>query len=617
MSHFELEVDPAGVAVAASALAAFEGEVQAAADGLTGVLPEVQASWTGEAATALTAESEALRTHAAAATAHFAAAGAAMARFAEAAATAVDVDVPRLNMAWDDAQETRDRDVAARRQQEQERASALFGLDLVPAQGALGPYAAPRAALPPVTAPSVAASDAALARTRRRLEREFDDLREDLRAEARRAGGELAAATVVPVTREQAQRYAAGGIFGGLFGAFGAGPGVFALQSTLPLTALQLAQTLDLPTDSTSLGGMLDDARALGLPPLDYANVLEAYWQARAYEAAGIDPAEWDPSRGVDHNRETILAVYDYYGRLYRANPGMEWAGLANLVGPGFAASFFDLGMARDVAGALARLPDLPSRLTDPMQALAGASDEQLQFFEQTFLTMQKDIFRDMGGMHEAYLDGPGGLERIQELYDAKIIDEQTMVAWRNIDTGVATDDPTLLHEGARGLAYREQFTVIGDDWDAMRDHPPMGEAITYVFTAVGKPSIPGARFPGDVSPLIVPVTPARIPVLDPSDLPFVPGLPFVDVPDHIELPAQVKVRTSLPDFNVADRDSRWAYFTADTLPRYIDLLEQDGVVRDLTAGDLAQRIAQERTLHRLPEVLAEHDPRDWRPVVE
>lgn len=185
------------------------------------------------------------------------------------------------------------------------------------------------------------------------------------------------------------------------------------------------------------------------------------------------------------------------------------------------------------------------------------------------------------------------------------------------IDQGAATADPVLLHEGARGLAYREQFDIIGRNWDRMRDHPPLGDAVTYLFTVVGKPSVPGARFPGDVSPLVVPVTPERIPLPDPGDLPFVPGLPFVDLPDHIELPSQVHVRTSLPDFNVADRDSRWEYFNADTMPRYVELLEQDGVVHDLTAGDMADRIAHERTVRRVPPILAEHDPRDWRPVIE
>jgi len=118
--------------------------------------------------------------------------------------------------------------------------------------------------------------------------------------------------------------------------------------------------------------------------------VLEAYWDARAFEAAGVDPADWDPSLGADHNRETILAVYECYGRLNRGDPAMQWAGLANLVGPGFAASFFDLDMIRGAAGTLADLPDLPGDLTDPFRDLAGSSDEQLAFYERTSLPCRR-----------------------------------------------------------------------------------------------------------------------------------------------------------------------------------------------------------------------------------
>ena len=231
---------------------------------------------------------------------------------------------------------------------------------------------------------------------------------------------------------------------------------------------------------------------------------------------------------------------------------------------------------------------------------------------------MQKDIFTDMGAMPEAYLDGPGGLARIQEMHEAGLIGIPTMRTWETIDLGRRTGDQQLLNQGAEGLARREQFDIIGKNLDAMRDHPPFGDAITYVFTAVGRPSVDDTRFPGEVSPLDVAVTPRRLPVPDPRDLPFVPnfpGLPFVDVPDEVVLPAQIKVHTSLPDFDVADRDNRWAYFTADTLPAYIDLLDA-GHVADLTAGDMQERNGQERTLRRLPEILAQHDPRDWRPVI-
>jgi len=260
-------------------------------------------------------------------------------------------------------------------------------------------------------------------------------------------------------------------------------------------------------------------------------------------------------------------------------------------------------------------LPDLPTELLGPVEALAQASDSELAFYEERFLIMQKAIFDDMGAMHEAYLGG--GMEAIEEMLAAGIIDEDTRDSWLNVESGVRTGDASYLHEAARGLAHREQFDIIGDHWDSMRDHALTGPGVTYLMTVVGKPSLPEARFPGEVSTLIVPVTPSRVPVYDPADLPLVPGVPFFDLPDAVELPAQVKVRTTLPDFNVSDRDQRWAYFTSDTLPRYVELLDEQGRVRELTEQDLAQRLAAERLGARLPDVLAQLDPRQWRPVVE
>ena len=60
----------------------------------------------------------------------------------------------------------------------------------------------------------------------------------------------------------------------------------------LPLTALHADLVGPLPTDSASLLRLLDRARALRLPPLQYARVLKAFWQARGLEAAGINPVD-------------------------------------------------------------------------------------------------------------------------------------------------------------------------------------------------------------------------------------------------------------------------------------------------------------------------------------
>ncbi len=84
MTRFSLDVDPVAVRSAAGSVAAFQGEVEDAAARLDLLLPQVQASWTGQAATALSAECAGLRAQVTLAADHFAAAGAALATLAEA-----------------------------------------------------------------------------------------------------------------------------------------------------------------------------------------------------------------------------------------------------------------------------------------------------------------------------------------------------------------------------------------------------------------------------------------------------------------------------------------------------------------------------------------------------
>ena len=60
-------------------------------------------------------------------------------------------------------------------------------------------------------------------------------------------------------------------------------------------------------------------------PPPPPASMLRRRWLDCAFRHAGIDPAHWDPSRGVDVNRRTIERVYDYYGGLYLHDARLEW----------------------------------------------------------------------------------------------------------------------------------------------------------------------------------------------------------------------------------------------------------------------------------------------------
>jgi hypothetical protein len=269
---------------------------------------------------------------------------------------------------------------------------------------------------------------------------------------------------------------------------------------------------------------------------------VEAYelrdaWFNRALASAGIERASWHPARGVEENARTVEAVYDYYGRLFVQHPHLEWAGMAGTIGPAFYAGFSDLGFVPD-AGRRA----VVTLLGPAARRLAQRVTGDLGFYETTFLTMQKKIFEDQAPMHEAYV--VDGLPEIEKFYRARIIDEATVEAWRQIETGRRTGDPTLVDRGNRTLLFREQFDIIDRFYVRMLRHDrPGGEIFTYLLTLAGVPSVPGAHS-----------FPERYPRT------FVAPLPG----------AAISVRTPLADGNIAVFADRWKLIDDDTLPEFL-----------------------------------------------
>ncbi len=344
--------------------------------------------------------------------------------------------------------------------------------------------------------------------------------------------------------------------------------------------------------DPALLRERLDLFRGMGVPPREFSTLLQVYYVSVAADKAGIDLTQWDPNRGASALSDIIQRVYTYYGNLYLDHPWMQWAGMANMVGPSFAAGFYDLSLFRRVAGWLDK-PGVPF----DMSVIAHASDQELKFFETTFLSMQKDIFYDQASMHEAYLEG--GMGAIRELEAAGLIDSRTSLAWDQIDEGRLTGDADLLAAGNTALLRREQEDVIQYNYDRMYDRPVTGPAFTYLMTAIGEPSIPGAHSFSDYKPLVVTIdTPG------PDNIPFTPW----DNP----LEGEVNVTTPLPDGNIAHFDDRWTYITEDTLPAYQELIrEHPDQAREIIGTDVGDRIDDYRIYHRL-DSLAEQYLTDW-----
>ncbi|WP_375493751.1 hypothetical protein [uncultured Jatrophihabitans sp.] len=357
--------------------------------------------------------------------------------------------------------------------------------------------------------------------------------------------------------------------------------------------------TTRLPTNVAELQQLLDAARADGVAPMHYGALLHQYWVAKAAQRAGIDLDGWDPRKGVDGNRSTISAVYNFYGSLYLKNPRLQWAGLANLVGPTFAGGFMDLDefkhLATELGKPIDKLPGFVRAALPPeLQALdmvSHLSASELGWYEHKFMAMQKHIFFDIGAQHEAYIDG--GTTATNELARAGLIDRATSLAWQQIPHG----DAAHLRAATTQFANREQNTVIADQYDQMANHDkPIGPVMTYLMTSVGSASLPGTKTPGQYKPLTLGASESLSGPL---------GI------GHEKVSATVT--TPLPAFNIADRRARWDYIRHDTLPAYYNLLDKNGGAdaRTLIGSSIDDRIQQQRLGNRIPQLL--HDGlTDW-----
>lgn len=350
-------------------------------------------------------------------------------------------------------------------------------------------------------------------------------------------------------------------------------------------------------TSSEILGRQLAAARAMGLHPSEYADLLQQYWLAVAAEKAGIDLCGWDPSLGADAMLPYLIASYRYYGQLYLDNPNFQWAGMAGMIGPTFAGGMFDLQMFGEFAdilsGPLDAVPDwakgpllalMPAPLRD-LAVLGELGEAEFQYFETSLLSMQKQIFVDQVPMHEAYM--AMGMAGLEEMRAAGLIDDFTLEAWRDIDSG----DPDRVASGNTDLLYREQHDIIRDDYDDMRNHhPPVGQVMTYMMGAIGTPGIPGAQPYGEYDPLTLGVE------IDP----WGPG-------PH----AGVEVETPFPAGNISNFDTRWDLIENDTMPAYQELLREDPeLVRQILSSDVSGRIDDARLHNNLDELLARFS--DW-----
>jgi hypothetical protein len=327
---------------------------------------------------------------------------------------------------------------------------------------------------------------------------------------------------------------------------------------------------------------------------------MRTLFQQRALSRAGIDVDRWAPQSGTEANRSTIEAVYAYYGRLYLDDPDVFWwAGMAAMIGGSFVGGFTDLASIRGALDDIRRLliasgslGVLPSAMRPLVDLSADELQAELRFYESTLLSMQKEIFFDMATAHEAYLSG--GMAAIRRLFadDAYGFGAETIAAWQLIDDGVRRNDSMRIAAGNAALLEREQLHVIDDDYDLMRAHPVTGEAMTFLMTTLGSPSLPGTQSFADLEPAIITLTAPHLSMF---------GFDVGGV--------SATVTTPFPTVNVANADDRWDLVTTDTLPAFIDLLTVDpDRVADLVATPVGERSEAYRAIDRLDDLVAAID---------
>src|SRR5699024_1225768 len=173
----------------------------------------------------------------------------------------------------------------------------------------------------------------------------------------------------------------------------------------------------------------------------------------------------------------------------------------------------------------------------------ATVTPEDLHWVLGMILVMQKNIFSDLMPMHQAYVTE--GLPALEEMRRAGLFGDDIMNAWRDVAYG----DHDRIAAGNGVLLRREQYTVIGDQWDQVRDYKgAVGEAITYATTIAATPSVAGVVPPREYRPIAV------------SQV----------LPDG----RTATVTTPLPSWNWSVFDERWEYINAQLLPKYKNMVE-------------------------------------------
>lgn len=124
-----------------------------------------------------------------------------------------------------------------------------------------------------------------------------------------------------------------------------------------------------------------------------------------------------------------------------------------------------------------------------------------------------------------------------------------------------------------------------------MRNHPG-GEAVTYMVTLAGEPSIPGAKSYPEVFPYKFSV-----------ESPGPENVPLTNWDNPTQF--RTDFTTGFPDGNIANADQRWALIQQDTLPAYQNLPATDPArAEQIIGSDFNDRVDQYRPTINIPGIM-------------
>lgn len=170
-------------------------------------------------------------------------------------------------------------------------------------------------------------------------------------------------------------------------------------------------------------------------------------WLQRALQAAGIDPAKWQPVKKFRHNRPIVERVYSYYMGLFNRNENLMWAGMAKLAGGTVFRALLDTQFL------------IEAKISAGNPTIAGGFEiGTLGELQMRLIEAQRSIFEDLAWQHQAFVEA--GLPELVA-HPGVPVD-----AWRDIASG----DAARVRNGNKALLRREQEVILAPFYQAVRD---------------------------------------------------------------------------------------------------------------------------------------------------